>query len=233
MSDTNDFEQAWLAKLSGCLDDVAGEQIRRQVLEGAGPLSADADRQDVIDWTRRVMDRLEALLDEKDRRTIMLGCACQYPQAALQPMRQAYQASGDVDRAHQMLQEQFEAFLRDTLQLDEEMVADVVGRGWGAAGVRQGDSIIATKIPKSGFLVEYMAETDPDLRRQYYCHCPRVRDALKTSETLSPTYCYCGAGFYKGIWEEILQQPVEVELLESVLQGDEVCKIAIHLPSTA
>jgi predicted hydrocarbon binding protein len=54
-----------------------------------------------------------------------------------------------------------------------------------------------------------------------------VRDALKTGETLSPTYCYCGAGFYQGIWETILQQPVEVELLESVLEGDEVCKVAI------
>jgi predicted hydrocarbon binding protein len=53
---------------------------------------------------------------------------------------------------------------------------------------------------------------------------------LKTSETLSPTYCYCGAGFYQGIWEEILQQPVQVELLESVLKGDDVCKIAIYLP---
>jgi predicted hydrocarbon binding protein len=43
-------------------------------------------------------------------------------------------------------------------------------------------------------------------------------------------YCYCGAGFYKDIWEEILQQPVEVELLSSVLQGDDTCQVAIHLP---
>ena len=76
-----------------------------------------------------------------------------------------------------------------------------------------------------------MKETDPEKKRQYYCHCPRVRDALSTSETISPTYCYCGAGFYKGIWEEILQEPVAVEVLESVFQGDEVCKVAVYLPS--
>jgi predicted hydrocarbon binding protein len=57
-----------------------------------------------------------------------------------------------------------------------------------------------------------------------------VRDALKLGATISATYCYCGAGFYKGIWEEILQEPVEVEVLESVLKGDQVCTIAIHLP---
>jgi predicted hydrocarbon binding protein len=44
------------------------------------------------------------------------------------------------------------------------------------------------------------------------------------------TYCYCGAGYYQAIWQEILQRPVEVEVRQSVLQGDDVCTIAIHLP---
>lgn len=100
----------------------------------------------------------------------------------------------------------------------------------GLAGVKKGDTIIATKIPKSGYLAEYMKETDPKKKRQLYCHCPRVRDVLKIKETISPTYCYCGAGFYKGIWEKILQKPVEVELLKSVLKGDDVCRIAVYLP---
>jgi predicted hydrocarbon binding protein len=85
-------------------------------------------------------------------------------------------------------------------------------------------------IPKSGYLFEYLMEADPEKRRETYCHCPRVRDALKISETIPPIYCYCGAGFYIGIWEEILQKPVEVEVLETVLSGDVVCKIAIQMP---
>jgi len=74
-----------------------------------------------------------------------------------------------------------------------------------------------------------MNEPDPEKKRALYCHCPRIRDVLKTSQTIPPIYCYCGAGFYKGMWEEILQEPVEVELLESVLKGDDVCKVAVHL----
>ena len=74
-----------------------------------------------------------------------------------------------------------------------------------------------------------MKEEDPDKQREYYCHCPRIREMLRTGETLSAAYCYCGAGFYKKIWEEILQQPVKVEVLESLLKGDSVCKFAIHL----
>lgn len=129
-----------------------------------------------------------------------------------------------------MLKEQFESFLKGTLGLDEKLKEEILKRGWGLAGIKKGNTIIATKIPKSGYLAEYIKETNPEKKRQYYCHCPRMRDALKTSEAISPTYCYCGAGFYKGIWEEILQKPVEVKLLESVLKGDDVCKIAVHLP---
>ena len=150
--------------------------------------------------------------------------------AELQEARQVYESTGDIGLAHRKLQERFESFLRDVLALDDDLFAAIVRRGWGLAGIRHGDTIIATKIPKSGFLVEYMQEADPEKRRQYYCHCPRIREALRTSETISATYCYCGAGFYKGIWEEILQKPVEVEVLESVLHGDDVCRIAVHLP---
>lgn len=230
MSQNNDFEHAWLAKFSRCLEEMAGIEIRDAVIAGSESLSDQSDRQDVIAWSQGAMERLDSLVDAPRRQAVMAGCACQYPKSALQGARQAYASNGDIDQVHQMLQEQFEAFLRESLKLQEEHVQDVISRGWGLAGVKQGDTIVATKIPKSGNLAAYLEESDPEKRQQAYCHCPRVRDVLKSGETISPTYCYCGAGFYKGIWEEITQKPVEVELLASVLQGDEVCTIAIHLP---
>jgi hypothetical protein len=230
MPEKFDFERAWLAKFSGGLDEVAGEEIRVEVMQGNEALSSDSSRDEVIAWSRMAMERLEARVDEEGQKSIMTGCACQYPRSGLQDVRKEYEATQDIDVAHRMLQERFEAFLRNTLELGDELFAEVVRRGWGLAGIKQGDTIIATKIPKSGYLLQYMQETDPEKKRQYYCHCPRVRDALQTGVTISPTYCYCGAGFYKGIWEEILQAPVEVEVLESVLKGDQVCTIAIRLP---
>ena len=231
MSEEKDFERIWLAKFSSCLDEFAGEEIRKEVMKGFGELSSRSGGSEVIDWTMGAMERLDSLVDEEGRKKVMTGCACQYPKSDLQEIREKYQATKDINLVHQMLQEQFESFLRDTLELSEALIEEIVSRGWGSAGIRRGDTIIATKIPKSGYLVEYMKETDPEKKRRYYCHCPRVREILKTSETISATYCYCGAGFYKGIWEEILQRPVGVEVLESVLKGDEVCKIAVYLPS--
>jgi hypothetical protein len=230
MSQELDAERYWLGKLSDCLAEELGDEIRQEVMAGSESLTAESPRQEVIEWTRQAMARLDAIAEEEARIEIMTRCACQYPKADLQEIRHVWAETSDLDLVHGMLQARFEAFLKDGLQLDEALIADVVARGWGLAGIRQGNTIIATKIPKSGYLVEYLNESDPEVRRQYYCHCPRVRDLLKTSDTISPTFCYCGAGYYKGIWEEILQQPVEVELLESVLQGDDVCKVAIHLP---
>ena len=229
-----DFERAWLAKLGACLESVAGSQVCQRVMAGSEALSDETSRTAVVEWSQGAMERLESLVeDDAQRRDIMTCCACQYSKAALQPLRKAYEGSEDVDYVHSMLQDEFEAFLRETLVLDESMVREIVGRGWGAAGVRQGNTIIATKIPKSAYLVAYMEETDLEKKRQLYCHCPRVRDALKSGAEMPAIYCYCGAGFYRGIWEEILQMPVEIELLESVLQGDQVCKIAIRLPPQA
>jgi predicted hydrocarbon binding protein len=228
-----DFDRYWLDKFSRCLSLVAGEKVRDEVLAGSEGQTSQTGRDEVIAWTQGAMDRLESLVDEETARAIMVGCGCLYPRDQLAEARRAYAKTGDIDRVHQMLQSQFEGFLRSTLQLDEEMIAEVVGRGWGLAGVKEGDAIIATKIPKSGFLVQYMNESDPRKRRAIYCHCPRVRDAVKDGVRISGTYCYCGAGFYKAVWEEILQQSVKVEVLESVMRGDEVCKIAIHLPEDA
>jgi hypothetical protein len=230
VTETDGFEQAWLTKFSECLDEEAGSDIRRQVMAGSDRLSAASSREEVITWTRAAMERLGSLLDEELGRRVMTGCACQYSKSGLQTARQAYEATGEVDAALEVLQGQFEAFLRDTLGLREELVKDVVGRGWGLAGVREGSRIIATKIPKSGYLEAYLAEKDREKRREYYCHCPRVREVLAGGDGLPATYCYCGAGYYQGIWEEVLQRPVEVELLESVLDGGDVCKVAISLP---
>jgi hypothetical protein len=236
VSDRDDFERAWLGKLSRCLREVAGEEACQQVMEGSEGLSADSPAHEVIAWTEGAMRRLGSTVGVEERKAIMTGCACQYPRSALEDIRKAYEATEDLNLAHRMLQERFESFLLDSLGMEDELVEEIVAQGWGLAGVRNGDTIIATKIPKSGNLVEYMEEADLERRRQLYCHCPRIRDVLTTADpnwsaTTAETYCSCGAGFYKGVWEEILQAPVDVDVLESVLKGDDVCRILIRVAS--
>jgi len=233
MTEAFDFDLAWMEKFRTYLDETVGEEIRDVVIQDGENLSAESSRLEVIEWTQQAMERLDSLVDERTSCSILSACSCHYPKANLQEIKSVYAATKDIDRVHALFQEQFESFLRNTIHVSEEVLAEIVDRGLGSAGIKQGNTIISTKIPKSGYLIEYMNETDPEIRRQIYCHCPRVRDAVKDNLMISTIYCYCGAGFYKAIWEEILQQPVEVEVLESVLSGGDVCKIAIHLPDDA
>lgn len=95
-------------------------------------------------------------------------------------------------------------------------------------GVRNGNIVYETKIP---FLTrQYLAESDPTLKRYYYCHCPWAREAVKSGEKVTPIFCNCSAGFHKKPWESALGQKIQVEVLESVLKGDVRCRFAIHLP---
>ncbi len=225
-----DFEKSWESKLSNSLQRIAGEEIRKRVLRGSEKLTSGSSQKEIIDWTKKAMERLDALVDEKNRKEVMSGCACRYPENDLHDIRKTYGETGDIDLAHKMLQEKFISFLKNSLRLKGEHVEEILKRGWGSAGIKEGNTIIATKIPKSNYLVEYLKETDPEKKRGLYCHCPRIRASIQSKTKVSPTYCYCGAGFYKGIWEYVLKQTVKVEVLESLLLGGDVCRIAIHLP---
>ncbi len=230
MNEAQEFERIWLSRFATCLDQEVGEEIRKYILAGNEHLSSDLAPEDVIQWTREAMERLERAVDDPRRRAIMTGCACRYPASELQEIRSIYEESEDLDLVHSLLQEKFEIFLKVDLGLEQDLIDEIVTLGWGLAGIKDGKTITATKIPKSGNLRSYFEETDLEIRRTQYCHCPRVREAVGASEKLSITYCYCGAGFYKDLWEVIIQEPVYVEILESVLAGDDVCKIAIYLP---
>jgi hypothetical protein len=98
--------------------------------------------------------------------------------------------------------------------------------------VREGNVLYEAKIPY--MTLEYLTATDEHLKRYYYCHCPWVRESLKTGDgSASPTFCLCSAGFHKKSWEVIFDQPLQAEIVETVLKGDPWCKIAIHLPQEA
>ena len=196
-------------------------------MEEADKLVSGSSDEEVIEWTRKAINRLEILVEEELRMEILTGCACQYPKQCLEHVKEKYAETEDLDLVHRMLQEQFLSSTRGFLELDEEQLNYIKRRGWGLAGLRKGDTIITTKIPFE--FHEYFKEATPEERRYRYCHGPRIRKVIKTGEEpISTTYCYCGAGFYKGIWEYVIQRPVKVEVLESVLQGDDVCRIVIH-----
>jgi hypothetical protein len=60
------------------------------------------------------------------------------------------------------------------------------------------------------------------------CYCSLLR-GLPKNTTISQTYCHCSKAFVQILWEGVLERPINVELLQSVISGDSECKFAIHL----
>ena len=202
----------WMNRLAEGLDQEASREVREQVMAGRRELAPASTPRQKSDWAKGAMERLDALVAEPEtRHCIMSGCAHVFPQARIDQLRARYQELGDI-----------EALLA-------EMGGDRSdsGRSYYAAPHREGNIIYTTKTPWDAGGFE--AETDPAIKRSRYCHCALVREAIRSGEAISGTYCYCGTGWFSRLWEGILGHPVRVELVRSVLQEDNDCTFAIHL----
>jgi effector-binding domain-containing protein len=203
----------WAAQLSRSLERVAGSEAHRRVFGGRRPPAADASPAQWACWTSDVLQRLDAAVpDPGARREIVKGCAHRFPEWRVEHMRARYRELGSLDA------------LLVEMRLDQT----VTGQSWYESPVRVGGIIYVTKDPvdQEG----WKAAADAAARKAAYCHCSLVAHARAAGEALSPTHCFCGSGWYDQLWEGILGRPVAVEVLQSILMGDDCCTFAIHLP---
>ncbi len=178
---------------------------------------------------KRFLELLRASFTEEGIIELLFCVSCQYPPEKLDSIRDVYLKHKSLEEAHSMLQQQFIALL-DKLQISDNIKHTIIEQKWGSAGNLIGRTVIATKIPKSGHIQEYFHETDPKKRASIYCHCPLYRETLLTDESKDTVYCYCGAGFYKAIWEYITGKDVHISILKSVAKGDDCCSFKIVVP---
>jgi hypothetical protein len=161
-------------------------------------------------WIKSAMDSLDRLCDEKTSNLIMVDtCPHSYPKTRIREMRAEFERLGNLD-------ELIELMRRDT--------------SWGGGSfydypVRKDDRIHITKVPYNP-KKHKDAATDEE-KRLAYCHCGLVK---RSSEEISATFCCCSGGWVKQLWEGIFEEPVEVELVESLLKGDNQCTHAVRIP---
>ncbi|UCE90865.1 MAG: hypothetical protein JSV90_05390 [Methanobacteriota archaeon] len=229
-----------LDQLSETIRQLLGESKRKAVFDGIElpKLGDSSEGWHVI--THRFMSQLEANVDQATCRDILLTGPHAGPPEWYEEERQAYLRSKNIDEflktRHEMAVETLTKHMEeDTLFFNQEINQDVVdfvrSNEEIMGGIRNGEIIYETKIPYMA--QEYLRETDETMRRYYYCHCPWVREAVRTGRRISPTFCYCSAGYHKKPWEVILGKPLKAKVLSSVLKGDDFCRFAIQIPKLA
>jgi hypothetical protein len=226
-----------MEKLSETLKDKMGENLRDAVFKGIHlpPLGTDPAEKPKV--AKRIMQVLEAKLDEETLREIMSSGLDVAPNEVYLPARKKFLASKSLDdfleQRHAEAVEMLEKHSKDrsmfyAQEIDKEIVEFVKSNQEIMGGVRKGDIIYETKIPY--LTKKYLHEKDPKMKRYYACHCGWVREAIKSGVKVSPNFCYCSAGYHKRPWDIIFDQPVKADVVKSVLKGDLVCRFAIHVP---
>lgn len=198
-----------MAKWARLIEERGGAGKSEQVLEGHEGL-AEATPEGRAAWSREAMARLaEAVPDLAAREKIMADRACvfveEFGEAPLLELREVFKEGG--------VEAVCEAMARD--------------REKHSKPYRDGDVVMEIKAPREP--EAFAAAQTEEERRVAYCHCPLARAGAATAPLPDP-YCCCGGGWYEGIWAFILERPVRVEVLRSVMRGDDDCAFAVHLP---
>lgn len=195
-------DMPWHKRLELNLIDIIDEPSRKRILQGSEKL-ANADHATKGKWVKVAMEKFDELIpDERVRRAIMKECSCRCQDEFIEEFRNEYNRHKDIDK------------LIDYLH----------GRCFINRPERDGNIVYITKAPAHP--EEYSKATTQLEKQYYFCHCEYARGAR---EQISKTYCYCGAGWCQRIWEGILEQPIRIEIVKSVLWGDDVCQFAVYI----
>ena len=218
--------------------EIFGEAIRDEVFDGIGIAPLGTPSIEKPFYMFPVIDRLVQKVSLPELEKLLSDCLRDLPDIYYKNERRKYKNSRNIDH---YLQKRHRSFVREirkcqqegrlffSQEITDEVVEFVKNNQEIESGVREGNIVYVTKIPYNAKL--YLAECDPTLKRYYACHCPWAREAIKNGGLhLNPVFCNCSGGFTKKPLEIVLGQKLQVELLESVLQGDLRCRFAIHLP---
>jgi effector-binding domain-containing protein len=203
----------WNELFSRNLVRVLGQNKRDQIMQGVEKIGVESSPAERFQWVKGAVERLEGLADDFQKYDVVSACAHIYPPGQLQKLRRVF----EENRANSC--DSFQA-------VDAVLKFMAADPGWGEKGAhREGRILYHTKNPADP--EGYAQAKTVEEKRRSYCFCPIIRGNL--DKGMPVTYCYCGSGWYRQQWETATGKPVRVEVLESILKGDDICRFAVHL----
>ncbi len=219
------------------LGEHVGEAKRDKILPKAELPPLGLPSMEKIGITHRVLRKMDRVLTPDECKKVLTDVAHGLPRDFRKGEQEKFLKAGGIDEYLREERENGIAELqrhRDngTLFFNQYITDDVIGfvrsRPDVLVGERRGNTIYHTKIPYMA--KEYLEATDERMKRYYACHCAWARESILKGGEVSAEFCHCSGGFTKQSWEAALDRPLEVDMVKSVLQGDNECSFIIHLP---
>ncbi len=177
------------------------------------PLAVEASLESRLEWAKKAIIKVNCHADDAAKYDILSSCAHVFPSKPIEKMKATYEKAKET--------------MTSLESIDQVLKMMSVDRAWGKPPAREGNVLIATKNPANQEAYD-KASTKAE-RRQAACFCPVIRSNLD-DPSIPQEYCLCSAGWFRRQWEGALSQPVKVDVLKSVLKGDDFCQFAIHIP---
>ena len=220
------------------LAEIAGDEKQKRIFDGFRTPPIGSDPSAYPSCTADLLTRLNSNLPNDKVIETLRGNHHKIPIDSFEDMKKRWESSKTLkeflEAEHRLLVAELEkTMISGRFWYEQEITPEVIELVKADQtiqnGVLEGDVVIKTKIPFSP--VKWLHERDPKMRRYYSCHCTLARESIltNTSKSLS-TFCHCSSGYEKLPLEVALGVPLEVEMLENVLEGADRCRFAIKIP---
>ncbi|MGE5560238.1 MAG: DUF6144 family protein [Chloroflexota bacterium] len=225
------------------IEAASGVRARDEVFAGVPMPSIGLGKLDQATLMQTVISRMARTLPEHTCRSLLTELKHALPAMTAEDVaddRRLLAESADIDEflsaRHRGWLAKLEA-LKDrgeplwTITIDDELLSYLRQNPEIGGGVRHGNRVYESKIPYVP--QRYLHETDPVMKRYYFCHCPWAREAIRRQDLpqVPAMFCHCSLGYSKNYWDALFGCQVEGELVESVLNGDLRCRMSFTLPA--
>jgi hypothetical protein len=215
-----------LERLAQELERAVGGEISAEVMGDWQGLTSGSSPGRKSKWVLEMMERMSARLDEETQIEVLRGCSCSYRKDVVADYRLLFEQTHSIDLLLETMRENTRTMI--DRKLDASLQEQVKYHPFYHSPIRDGLIVRFYAFPYH--IAEYLREMDPVKRRKHACHCGWIS---ASKENVPLTYCACGTGFYKQLWEGILGQEIEVRVVQSVMHGDERCQFDVVLPDWA
>ena len=193
----------WDNRFSKQLGEVLGEDARSKVLECYTEVSHKSSKEDRAQAVKCAVDMLDEIATEDQKFEILSRCAHVFPPELIEKMRLVYVETRSI----------------------EKVLEAMASAGNYPKFIRDGNILYSSKQPYNR--AAYDKATTREEKMQAYCFCPMIKYNLNAT---SGSFCYCGSGWSRRLWEGILGKPVKVEIVKSLTRDDDECTFAVYLP---
>ncbi len=205
----------WNRLFKGKVKQILDEKHQEKILYNLQKLTLESSAKERVENVKSAVENLQKVSTDQDFFEILSGCAHRFPVELIEQIKCVYEDKLVRTNDHIAAVDAVRDYMTENAP-------------WGRKPLRLGNTLFVTKRPQNP--KDFENATNDLEKKKAYCFCPIVRQSLDHGIKLPVSFCYCSAGWFRQQWEGVLGKPVQVDIVQSILIGNDVCQFAIHLP---